>query len=190
MAQVGVKLEMNPEIIGKLSSGKEKLWLAAHEDGSKNRINGEAVAEASSYSFIFGFLAAGGMWIRKKFRNRGKTKEDLAAEKEAAKINRTSGALEEMLLEYIRAAQKGVVEEDSLDELIDTLEEMHGYHQAGKLSVPGRGELAELRKSITEYTAALAESRSAPPVRGMKLSGEDDFCLLREQLIRQKELIR
>ena len=110
MIRVGVQLTINPEIIRELGSGQNSLWSAAHGDGSENRINGEAVAETAEYSFSLAFLTAGLMWARKKFRNRDKTKEDLAAEKKAAAINRASDALEEMLLEYLRAAREGEVD--------------------------------------------------------------------------------
>jgi len=36
-------LNIDPEIVTKLSSGDSKLWLAAHEDGSDNRINGDVI---------------------------------------------------------------------------------------------------------------------------------------------------
>lgn len=41
-------MEINPDLIDRLSNEKEKLWCAAHEDGSKNRIHGETVAEAGA----------------------------------------------------------------------------------------------------------------------------------------------
>ena len=97
MIRVGVQLTIGPEIIRKLSSGQNSLWSAAHGDGSENRINGEAVAETAEYSFSLAFLTAGLMWARKQFRNRDKTKNDLAAEKEAARINKTASALEAQL---------------------------------------------------------------------------------------------
>lgn len=189
MVQVGVRLEISPEIIGKLSSEHAKLWYAGHNDGSDNRINGDVILEASTYGAGFGLIAAGSQWIRKMFRNRGKTHEDLAAEKEAARINRTSDALEEMLLEYFQAAQKGGIDQEALDELIDTLEEMHGYAQAGKLAAPGAKELAEMRGSIVEFTAAVAEKKAAQPPRTANIPGADEFFLIREQVILQKELI-
>lgn len=189
MAQVYTGPEIGPEIIAKLSAGKKELWHAVHDDGSANRIRGDTVAKAASYHVIFGFFAAALMGIRKKFRNRGKTREDFAAEKEAARINRTCGALEEMLLEYFRAAQEGTVGEEILDELTDTLEEMHGYYRNGKLTVTGSPELAEMRKSISDYTAVLAKSRGVA-VPENRTQGADDFSLIREQLMMQKELIR
>ena len=39
MVPVDVKLEINPEIIEKLSMEKSGLWTAAHEDGSDERFN-------------------------------------------------------------------------------------------------------------------------------------------------------
>ena len=89
MIPVGVKLEINPEIIQKLSSGKEKLWLAAHADGSDNRINENAIADATDFGVEVTAATALFQWARKLFRNRNKTQEDLAEEKEAARINRT-----------------------------------------------------------------------------------------------------
>lgn len=104
MKSVHATLRINPEIVGKLGSGTGAFWSAAHPDGSDNRIDADAVLEAGSYGIPLGILSALFQGIRKKYRNQGKTKEDLLEEKEAAKINRTGGALEEMLLEYIRAA--------------------------------------------------------------------------------------
>ncbi len=154
MKSVHAALRINPEIVGKLGSGMGAFWSASHPDGSDNRIDADAVLEAGSYGIPLGILSALFQGIRKKYRNRGKTKEDLLEEKEAAKINRTGGALEEMLLEYIRAAQAGSVDEENLTELIDTLEEIQGYARAGKLKVTGKDELAEIRKSIANFTAA------------------------------------
>ena len=178
MMQEGMKLVIDPEILRKLKGEETHLWRAAHEDGTDNRIDGDAVLEAAGYHEIFGILAAGIMWVRKKFRNRGKTKDDFAAEKEAAKINRTCGALEEMLLEYLRAAQEGRTDPELLEELTDTLREMSGYEKAGKLVVPGRKELTEICRSIAEYTGA-AESAAAPAA--------DEFARIRELVERQKE---
>ena len=189
MANVGVKLRIDPEIIGKLTSGKSELWFAVREDGSKNRINGEAVGEAATVSFSLAFLVAGFQWLRKKFRNRGKTKEDLAAEKKAAAINRASDALEEMLLEYLRAAREGDVDMEALDDLTDTLKEVEGYYLGGELAVPGEKELAEIRKSVADFTAEIAESKAAGPVREDGAAGTNDFGRIRDQLVRQKELI-
>ena len=186
---VGSKLNIDPEIVEKLRSGNGKLWSAAHDDGSGNRINADAVLEASTLGVDAGLLEAGMQWIRKMFRNRGKTKEDFAAEKEAAKINRTAGALEEMLLEYFQAAQEGSVDGEALRELIDTLEEMHGYCQSGKLQVPGKTELAKMRGSIVEYTSAIAESRNVQLKREPAAAGADEFQLIKEQLLRQAELL-
>ena len=181
-------MKINPEIIRKLSAGNGKLWSAVHQDGSDNRINGDVVLEASTYGAEFGFFAAAAQWIRKKVRNRGKTQDDLAAEKEAIRINNTSGALEEMLLEYFRAAQDGSVGKETLDELIGTLEEMKGYYQSGKLKVPDMSILTEIRKSIAGYTAALA-AESGKPVQETETRDADEFSLIREQLIRQRDLI-
>ena len=187
MAQTGARLTVQPEIISKLSSESGKLWSAAHGDGSENRINGDVILEAGSYAASFGILAAVLMWIRKKFRNRGKTKEDFAEEKEAAKINRTSAALEEMLREYLLAAQEGNTDQELLDELTDTLEEMHRCAQAGKLLVPGQRELSEIRRSIAEYTAAMTGNPSVQSFRSKESPEADEFRLIRELLVQQKE---
>ena len=181
-------MKINPEIIRKLSTGNGKLWSAAHQDGSDNRINGDVVLEASTYGAEFGFFAAAAQWIRKKVRNRGKTQDDLAAEKEAKRINNTSGALEEMLLEYFRAAQDGSVGKETLDELIGTLEEMKGYYRSVKLKVNDEKILTEIRKSVAEYTAVLA-AESGRPVQVADSPDTDEFSLIREQLIRQRDLI-
>ena len=181
-------LEIDPEIIRKLSSGDCKLWLAAHEDGSDNRMNGDVILKASGYGTEFGVIAAASQWVRKMFRNRNKTWLDLEAEKEAYRINNTCGALEEMLLEYIQAAQEGTaVDGEALDELIDTLEEMHGYNQEGKLIIPGKKELSEIRKSIAAYTAAASGNDAGCPAQEDTDPNADDFLLIRELLMKQKE---
>ena len=178
-----------PEIPEKLSAGETKLWSSVHKDDTDNRINGDEVLEASTDGIGVGLLTAGEQWLRKLFRNRGKTKEDLAAEKEASRINRTSDALEEMLLEYFRAAREGRVEEEPLQELIDTLEETEAYYRAGKLRVTGEQELSEMRRSIGEFTAAIAERYNAQPLQETDSSGRDEFFRIRELLIHQKHLL-
>ena len=65
-----------------------------------------------------------------------------------------------MLLEYFRGIQAGSVRKEMLDELIDTLEEMKDYYCYGKLKFSGEIILAEIRNSITGYTAVLAEESS------------------------------
>ena len=182
------KMEISPEIIRKLSTESGKLWMAVHNDGSDNRINGDVILEASGYGAGFGLFAAITQSIRKKFRNRGKTQEDFDAEKEAKRINNTCGALEQMLLDYFRAAQEGSVGKDALDELIDTLEEMEGYNRSGKLKVPGEKLLTDIRQTITGYTADLA-AESGRPVQAAEKPDADDFSRIREQLIRQRELL-
>ena len=133
-------LEIDAEIETKLSSGGSKLWLAAHEDGSDNR------------------------------------------------INNTCGALEEMLLEYIQAAKEGITaDRESLDELIDTLEEIHGYYQEGKLIIPGKKELSEIRKSIAAYTAAMTGNDAGRPAPEDTAPNADEFLLIRDQLLKQKQ---
>ena len=182
-------LEISPEIISKLSSGDSKLWLAAHEDGSDNRIDGEAILNTSSkYGEWFGVISAAFQGIRKLFRNRNKTWQDLEAEKEAYRINKTCGALEEMLLEYLQAAREGTAaDQESLDELIDTLEEIHGYYQSGKLVVPGEKELSEIRKSIGEYTAAITGDHPVQSAQDGQKANADEFVLIRELLLKQKQ---
>ncbi len=180
-------LEINPEIIRKLSAGDSRLWLAAHEDGSDNRINGDTILEASTYSAAFGVIAAASQGIRKLFRNRHKTRQDLADKKEAYRINNTCGALQEMLLEYLQTAGKGeAVGSESLEELIDTLEEMHGYAETGKLVIPGEKELTEIRRSIGKYTAALTGKPAERPEGNGQKPDMDEFLLIREILLKQK----
>lgn len=187
MVKTGAQLKANPEIIRMLSSASGTLWSAAHEDGSSNRINGDAVMEAATYSTSLGILSAVFQGIRKAFRNRGKTKEDLAAEKEAAGINKSCGALEAMLLDYIRSAQEGAIEDDDLDDLMDMLEEMQGYAQTGKLKVPGKKGLADICGSIADYTAAITGKQAASPAGTADMQAADLFRSIREQLIMQKE---
>lgn len=43
MADIGIKPEINPAIIGKLDPGMPNLCAAAHSDGSDNRINADAI---------------------------------------------------------------------------------------------------------------------------------------------------
>ena len=189
MAQFGARLEMDPEIMRKLSSGNPGFWRAAHDE-EKNRVNWEAVVDAATYSDALGVALAGFQGLRKAFRNRGKSKEDKAAEKEAKAINRTCGALEQMLLEYVQAAQKGNVDAEALQELIDTLEEMDGYARFGKLSVPGERELAAIGDSIAAFTDAIAVGRgdAAAPEAGEAPASA--FGRIRAQLIRQQPDVR
>ena len=189
MMNVGAKLKIDAGLVAKLGTGKS-CGAAVHDDGSKNRINEDAVLETASYDISLGVLQALGMWIRKKFRNRGKTAADLDAEKEAARINNTCGALEEMLLEYIRAAQDGMIDEEALDELIETLDEAHGYRRAGKLAIPDRETLAGIQRSVAGFTAAMTEGNSAPSVPETGGAGEDEYSRIRAQLAAQREWIR
>ena len=101
--------------------------------------------EASSYGMFLGILDAIGQWIRKTFRNRNKSNDDLQAEKEAVKINTTCDALEVMLEDYLKAAQHGTIDEESLTELIDTLTLMQKYRQGGTISVAGKPCQADWR---------------------------------------------
>lgn len=189
MKDVGIKLEISPLIIESFGSGKEKLWSAVHDDGSANRVNGDVVYAASSYALDFGLIAAGAMWIRKKFRNKGKTKEDLAAEKEAAKINSVSRSLEILLREYFRAAREGSIDEVTLDALIGRLAEMQEYEQSGKLKVLDENAMEEIRRSIAEYTAAITGGAESHSTRTAEVQGTGVLSMIREQLIRQRDLI-
>ena len=185
MTRTDIRLKANPEILQKLRSADAVLWTAAHRDGSDNRINWDAVVDADIVGSIsLSILAVAFQGVRKAFRNRAKTKEDLAAEKEAAKINRTCGALSQMLLEYMEAAQEGSIDRESLDELIDVLKEMDGYYQAGKLTIPDERALLEICKSIAAYTAALTDEAQESEITSGKA-----FRLIRELLIRQRERI-
>ena len=186
MAHINAKPGIDPEIITKLSEGG-RLWHAAHADGSDNRINGDVILEAASYGTGFGILAAGAQWIRKTFRNRDKTREDLDAEKEADVINKSCGALEEMLLEYLQAAQAGRIDAEALDELTDQLGEVWEYARSGKLHIPDAKALSEIRGSIAAFTAALAGEEAVPPAP--EASAADEFRRIRELLLRQKELL-
>ena len=186
MVHTDVKLNISPEIIRQLGLEKESLWSAAHDDGSNNRIDGEDILESASYGTVFGIISAVFQGARKAFRNRGKTKEDFVLEKEAANINKTCGAFELMLRDYLQAAMEGRIDDDDLDDLIDMLKEMESYDRAGKLKNTGKKELTEICKSITEYTAAMAKTRPEQPIEA---PAADQFRQIREQLIRQKEQI-
>ncbi len=186
--KTGGKLRIDPEVISKLGSGDSCFCFAVHGDGSENRINGEAIVEATVLEPSLGIVTAVFQGIRKAFRNRGKTKEDLAAEKEAAKINKTCGALNLQLLDYIRAAQEGGIEEDDLDTLIDTFRETEEYSRSGKLKVTDEKNLAALCKSIVSYTAAVTGGPAADD-QDAEMPVADMFCLIREQLTRQKKWI-
>lgn len=95
-----------------------------------------------------------------------------------------------MLPDYIRSAQTGVIEEESLDELIGTLEEMDGYDRAGKLTIPNRDELTEIRKNIEAYTKAIAENRSEDPLPETEAAGTGEFGRIKALLVRQKTWIK
>ena len=134
-------------------------------------------------------LSTIGQSLRKMFRNKKKSHEELAAEKEAAMINRTVGALEEMMLEYIQAATKGSVDEEALDERTDTMGEIRGYYQAGKLKITDQNAMAEIRKSIMKFTNAMAEAKHVAIPAEPDRAGKDEFCVIMKQLAMQKELI-
>ena len=71
MKQVGARLQVNPDIIKKLSSENHVLWSAAHNDGSDNRFDENDVLESASYGVFSGILAAAFQGIKKAFGNRG-----------------------------------------------------------------------------------------------------------------------
>ena len=186
MIEVGVNLTINQELVDKISLEGKRLWAAAHDDGSHNRFDGEAVADAATISFGLSAIVAGIAGARKAYKNKDKSKEDLKAEQEARKINEVCDSLTVWLQTYIRSAQNGRIDEKSFDYLSDILQELHEYNKAGKMVIPGKEELAELRKSITEYTSAIAINKGYGPV---KVSGPDDFYIIRDQLLRQKEIL-
>ncbi len=107
----------------------------------------------------------------------------------AAQINRSCGALEATLATYLSAAREGKIDEEALDELIEALSELDGCAQAGKLVIAGENELIALRRNLTDYTAAIAQSRPSQPHKSVQASGASEFSLIREQLVRQKELL-
>ena len=91
-----------------------------------------------------------------------------------------------MLLECFQGIQAGSVRKEMLDELIDTLEEMKDYYCYGKLKFSDEIILAEIRNSITGYTAVLAEE-SSRPVQDTGMRDMDEFTLIREQLILKRK---
>jgi len=186
MVNVGIKLEIDPKIIEKISSEQEILWAAAHEDGSNNLIDGEEIIDAASWDLGLGAVTAGFLGVRKLYRNRGKTKEDLAAEKEARKINDACGSLAVILPDYLRQAQEGVVDENLIVFMIARMEELQDYSESGKMIIPGKEELIAVRKSITAFTTAIAGEESVPQ---SETPEADEFGLIKEQLIRQRDLI-
>lgn len=181
MANIGARLTISPEIAPQLSAGPLALWYAAHDDGADNRINSDEVIEASGYSLTLGAITAVFQGLRKAFRNRNKSRADLDAEKEAAHINRTCGALNQMLLEYLQAAGQGALEREALDELIETLEEMHGYRKAGKLVVPGERVLSEISRAVAALNRAVGCRADLPD--------GDGFSRLRQLLLWQRNAI-
>jgi len=180
MAHTAARLQMDEGIVRRLSPESAALWAAAHADGSDNRINGEAVMDAAVLNTGLGVAVAAFQGLKKLFRNREKSRADLEAEAEAAKINRSCGALRQMLLEYIQAARAGDLDGEALDELIVLLEEMQGYRQSGKLKVLDEPALEAICRGVSEYTAAIAGGGELPdPAEG--------FGRLRALLIRQRE---
>ena len=194
MPSFNARLSVSPEILKKLASEdqlsqEEKLFCAAAYDGSNNRINSDAIIDASSHGLDVGLLTAAGLWIRKRFRDRRKTRADLAVEKEAARINQTCTALSEMLLEYLRAAQEGSVDAESLGELTDNLSWVSGYYGAGKLITPCKKDLAAIRAAVGDFTAALEKEKNARPAQIDASPDRNDLILLREYLLRQQQLL-
>ena len=185
MAKTDAKLNISQEILTKLSSGKAELWLAVHADGSDNRINGDEIIEAAGYHASFGIISAIFQGIRKAFRNRGKTGADLAAEKEAARINQTCVVLNLTLRDYLAAARDGAPDEESLDDLIGALRETETYARAGKMQVPGAEELTEICARVAEYTVAV--TGQPVPQKAADLPTADQFAFLLDLLTRQKQ---
>lgn len=187
MKQLPVKLSIDPEIVNALGPDRAPLWCAAHADGSDNRVDADAVLDAAGYGVTFGVLSAVSQFFRKTFKNRGKSQEDLAAEKETAGINRTCAALEEMLREYFLKAQEGTIDGEALDELTDTLGTVQGYAREGRLKTPGIRELRLICDRMAAFTAALTGSPAGQPAPSMP--AEEAFRFIGEQLIRQKKWI-
>ena len=188
MAHVGARLNVDEEITRRLGSEEAPLWRAAHGDGSENRMNIEAVLDAATYDASLGILSAAFQGIRKAWRNRGKTREDLAAEKEAARINMSCVSLGQMLLEYVEAAREGRIDPEALGELTDALKEVEGYRKAGKLKVTGDTELRRIREAVWDFTDAIGKDmgvQAGPRAQ----EAEEDFGLIREALTRQREWI-
>ena len=186
MIDVGINLIIDQELSDKISLERERLWAASHDDGSNNRFDVETVADAATLSFSLSAIVAVVAGAKKVYKNKDKSKDDLKAEKEAKKINEVCDSLIAWLQEYICSAQNGMIDEKALDYLSDILQELHIYNKEGKLAISGKEELAELRESITEYTSEIAENKGFGPA---EVSGSDDFYMIRDQLIRQKEML-
>ena len=169
---------MAVEIIEKLSGKSGKYWSAAHVESSGSRVDLNVSKKIDPFLFPeLNLDSIGVEAVKKLIHNSGKTQ------------HKTCGALEEMLLEYFQAAQKGLIDENALDELIDTLDEIRGYYAFGKMKVPGEIELAEIRRSIASYTGAISEEKGKQAVQDADVPDEDEFTWIRNQLLRQKELI-
>lgn len=184
MARLDARISIDPVILERLGAGKSGLWTAAHGDGSDNRINVDEVLEAGTYSTSLGVLDGILQGARKAFRNRGKTQADFAAEKEAADVNKTCAAFDLMLRDYLLQARQGMPEQEALDDLLGILGEMQSCEQAGKLRVPGKGPLTQICRAVADHTAALTGGPLA------EVPEEDLFGFLREQLQRQKDMLR
>ena len=178
------QMKVNPEIITKLSATTAPLWAATHDDGSGNRINSNEIIDAATVHISMGIIAGLFEGIKKAFRNRGKTKDDFAAEKEAAKINTACVSSELMLRDYLRAAATGDLDQETLDDAIDSLNEIQGYEQAGKLNVLGKKELNEICQCVAAYTSALTGAKAAD------VPSAGQFRFIRDQLIKQREAIQ
>ena len=190
MVQFNTKMKVSPEMIEKLSGESGKLWSAAHVDSSDSRVDLNALNKFDPILFPeLNFASLGIEAVKKLIHNSGKTQQDYIAEEDATRINKTCGALEEMLLEYFQAAQKGIIDEESLDELIDTLDEIRGYYAFGKMKVPGEKELAEILESITTFTVSLAKEMQGHSVPETEASNADPFTRIRDRLIQQRKLI-
>ena len=108
MIDVGVNLIIDQDLVDKISLERERLWAAAHDDGSNNRYDIDSVADAATLSFSLSAVVAGIAGARKAYKNKDKSAEDLKAEKEARKINEACDSLTAWLQQYIRSAQNGI----------------------------------------------------------------------------------
>ena len=90
-----------------------------------------------------------------------------------------------MLFEYLRSAREGEIDEETLCDLIKTLEKTEKALNAGKLVVPDAGLLTVIREKITTFTDAIVGKQAAKP----ETPSGGEFSLIREQLVRQRDAI-
>lgn len=76
----------------------------------------------------------------------------------------------------------------TLDALIVRLTEMKEYDLSGKLKVSYENAMGEIRRSIAEYTVAITGGAESHYSRVAEAQGRDAFSMIREQLIRQRDL--